>query len=101
MFLGSCHDGHDISFLAYGRSYCDCGACGCTLAAASEEAALEFRSANNDNPHVVFEEDGSGRIAGTEASGVRVPTLEVWKLVTNTMSALRIYSPRDQCEVRH
>eukprot|EP01041_Mallomonas_annulata_P000188 gene188-323_t len=26
-----CHAGHNVSFLAFGRAYCDCGAAGCSL----------------------------------------------------------------------
>ena len=49
----TCHNGHDVSFLAYGRSFCDCGANFCSNAIKSVNPA-KFICRYND-PSITFD----------------------------------------------
>jgi hypothetical protein len=89
----TCHDGHDVNFLAYGRSYCDCGPCGqCQLVASSIEPAKSFLNLNKIS-NIAFDEDGSGRIVGTSSSGVAIPPF-----LSHEISGLDFPSLVQQCE---
>lgn len=58
---GSCHRGHEVSFLAFGRGFCDCGAERCALSAASAPAAARLRHAGA----LTLALDADGRVEGT------------------------------------
>ena len=66
----TCHDGHEVDFIAYGNAYCDCGAAGdggcCQLINESIAAAEELLGSRG----VAFDEDG--RIAGTQDSKLAI-----------------------------
>lgn len=67
----SCHDGHDVQFMAFGRGYCDCGAAGCALAHGSVEAA---RAMLPDGVSIALDE--KGRIEGTMQTGLAIAPVQ-------------------------
>lgn len=65
----SCHWEHDVEYIGYGLSYCDCGAGACELFGSSREVAQQVLRAAGGN-QVCHE--ATGRIAGSSTSGLQV-----------------------------
>ena len=69
-----CHAGHDVKFLGYGRSYCDCGESCCELVVQSHNAAAKCLRGSSSSG-IALDEDG--RISGTRESGLPITPFEV------------------------
>jgi hypothetical protein len=70
----SCHDGHDVQFMAFGRAYCDCGEEGCSLSLTSVDAARTVL------PDGAISIDENGRIEGTKESHLAIHPVQEARL---------------------
>lgn len=70
-----CHAGHDIKFLGYGRSYCDCGEGCCALVLESRDVAVKCLRGSSSSG-IALDEDG--HISGTKESGLFITPFEVY-----------------------
>ena len=90
----TCHDGHEVDFIAYGSSYCDCGATGgggCCLIDESVAAANRLVGKRG----IAFDEDG--RIAGTRDTGLQISDFNLWRVSLNPGAP--VIGPNTTCRV--
>lgn len=65
----NCHWEHDVEYIGYGMSYCDCGAGACELFGESKEIAQRVLDAAGCSQ---VTHDIDGRLAGSKASSVEI-----------------------------
>ena len=73
----TCHDGHDVQFMTFGRAYCDCGAVGCALSASSMDTAREVLAMNGVCGVTSIAHDSLGRVEGTEETNLQIDSFSV------------------------
>jgi hypothetical protein len=75
----TCHEGqgHEVSFLAFGRGYCDCGQSSSCRLCYSSKCHTEHILSNS----MAIAQDLEARIQGTEESGLLIPPFTAHKLV--------------------
>ena len=72
-----CHKGHNISFLAFGRGYCDCGADGCSLVSHSYQKSRDLLKFSSSTSVAL---DTHGRILDTVRIGLDVKPFVEYKI---------------------
>lgn len=83
-----CHNGHDVSFVAFGPAFCDCGHNGCSLIGPSMDAAAKLLQANNGQDYYKY------GLLGNAKPG-QVPSFNVQEICG--LDALLTTSLQDQC----
>lgn len=78
----TCHDGHDVQFMAFGRAYCDCGCDGCMLARDSIAAAADVLSSSSQQSIAL---DAFGRIEEASGSNLIINDFSVTTLQFNNL----------------
>jgi hypothetical protein len=89
-----CHADHDVSFVAYGKAYCDCGCSGCLLFRQSLPLATNVVSHHHSNG-LILQDDG--RIGGTVECGLVISPFNVHKFNEAFFNPMALQSLNRQC----